>query len=576
MGKSAAKRREQPARPELPLGTGITTCAVAVVAIAAACWLSWGAGAAASAAPGGPRRCDPTALVRWIEAAGGELHPSLEIVTTGAGANESRSVHAVAPIGAGEQLYRVPDAIALRGAGSWAPFRAVNLSDAEPRFRLKLIGNPGSSTARVYRLAATLLAERAKGAASRFAPYVACLPGVAAQEGEQAKAEAKVEAEVEAESDQVAVDPALCPAIFCATAKELRILPTSDAVDAKADRAAVRATGRAIDWDLVARENGVELGGATAAAAAAAAAASSAPSSIAPTAARWRWAVAMVISRQFGTAATDDDHVLVPFADLLNHSPDERRWNAANMETPSAWDSRTTAVPVAAGEEVYSRYASAHKGAAAILNAYGFVYEPPAAAVGAIKDAHTTVGHTVETNAQDATHAQKLLRVLTLLAPGRRIAARTAPKKTAVYMEFSLREGATAETLGAARVLSLARTEMLDRYAPGGGLSAADAVAEFATLANRVSEENDSDALAFLGQVLRIAANDGVGWDEETKEAARTPRGQVFMRYRKLRRRVLTAAKWACEAGLECVGERRSAEACAREMAHVASTHVIH
>ena len=576
MGKSAAKRREQPAGPELPgrqlPRTGIITCAVAALAIAAACWLSWGAGAGA---PGGPRRCDPAALVRWIEAAGGELHPSLEIVTTGAGANESRSVRAAAPISAGEQLYRVPDTIALRGAGSWAPFRAVDLSDADTRFRLKLIASPGSSTARVYRLAATLLAERAKGAASRFAPYVDCLPGVAAQEGEQAKAEAEAEAEVEPEADQVAVDPALCPAIFCATAKELRILPTSDAVDAKADRAAVRATGRAIDWDLVARENGVELGGAAAAAATAATAAtSSAPSSIAPTAARWRWAVAMVISRQFGTAATDDDHVLVPFVDLLNHSPDERRWNAVNMETPSAWDSRTTAVPVAAGEEVYNRYASAHKGAAAILNAYGFVYEPPAAAVGAIKDAHTTVGHTVETNAQDATHAQKLLRVLELLAPGRRIAARTAPKKTAVYCEFSLREGATAETLGAARVLSLARTEMLDRYAPGGGLSAADAVAEFATLANRVSEENDSDALAFLGQVLRIAANDGVDRDERAKEAARTPRGQVFMRYRKLRRRVLTAAKWACEAGLECVGELRSAEACAREMAHVASSHV--
>jgi len=113
------------------------------------------------------RNSGADALINWLAAEGADLAP----ITVGASAYGGLGVCAATALPAGAVAFRCPCSVVLTAAAALddpligPPLRHLAASDISPG-----LDDP-------YRLMLLLLAHRAQGASSRWAPYIAALPG---------------------------------------------------------------------------------------------------------------------------------------------------------------------------------------------------------------------------------------------------------------------------------------------------------------------------------------------------------------------------------------------------------------
>ena len=119
---------------------------------------------------------DPqAAFAEWLRSAGGFLHPSLDLF--GALPHGDRGVVATAAIPEGEQLLLIPRHLCLHvplAGDAAAGGTAAAPPDDSPALAAIAALDPAPSP--IFATVLLLMAERARGAASAFAPYLGVLP----------------------------------------------------------------------------------------------------------------------------------------------------------------------------------------------------------------------------------------------------------------------------------------------------------------------------------------------------------------------------------------------------------------
>jgi hypothetical protein len=119
---------------------------------------------------------DPqAAFAEWLRSAGGFLHPSLDLF--GALPHGDRGVVATAAIPEGEQLLLIPRHLCLhvpQAGDTAAGGHAAAPPDDSPALAAIAALDPAPSP--IFATVLLLMAERARGAASAFAPYLGVLP----------------------------------------------------------------------------------------------------------------------------------------------------------------------------------------------------------------------------------------------------------------------------------------------------------------------------------------------------------------------------------------------------------------
>ena len=443
--------------------------------------------------------CDIPGFLMWLDVGGGQMHSALSIETSAQG--QRRVVAARGAVAADQVLVYVPRELTLRAPhGLTEPFAALRLgTDGRSHPSVSMISfdeSDGSTVVDIYALAATLIAERSRGTASKWAHYVQCLPGAS-----------------EADDDGT---PETCPSIFCATDAELEMLQSSTYVaEAVHDRDAVETARRAVDWSAAARGHGLSTADLPA-----------------PSPRLWRWAVSMVLSRKFRWEARLDEHYLVPVGDMLNHEPLPAKWPAMAVVREPAGFLAITPAPVYQGEEVHLQYVDSAVTAWNLLRTFGFVAPGGAGGTGG----HTAVRMSINPEFDTPAEMRRVATVLRHVAPDRVSISNAQGGKLQATLAFSAGDTFDAATLGFCRVLANRRslrallvdlsegTELTEKKE---AMAAAEDRAMFGTLDKPLYAENEAAAFDLAFRSLDTCAAEWAGTTTLAEDEALLQRAEA-------------------------------------------------